>query len=781
MLRTTAAATGIVAIALLPQLPPLWLWALLLLPLGVLAMVGRLRLRLVALYLGGLYAALYGEWRLAQLLPEQLEKRDLPLNMEVVSLPEWHSANGGYYRFDARLLAGQCYSEAHCPPGRPLFRLNWYRDSPPIAGSHWLVHLRLRQPRGYASPGAFDYGRWLFARGYSGLGYVRNEPAPQPIYLNPAPGKEGMTAQSAGEPSLRQRLMLSLREVLAPYAQQGVMRALLFADREDLTPQQWQVFSATGTSHLMAISGMHIGMALSWGLVIGWLARLWVRPARWRLWATLSVGGAAALGYAWLAGFTLPTQRALIMTAVALWLLAHRRLASPWSAWCLALCLVLLWQPLAVHQAGFWMSFIAVACLILGLDGQRSRRPTWYQLVHSQAVVVVGMVPLLTVWGFGVSPWAIPANLLAIPTIALVVLPLLLLGLLGEWLPGVEPVWLWTAADWTLGALQRILATLAQFKGVWQPPLSPMAWLATLLAVILFLLPRGLPGRLLALPLLLAALFWPAERPASGRAWVHVLDVGQGLAVWVQTAGHDLLYDLGPAYESGFNTADTVVLPALHRAGVSRINSLVISHSDSDHLGDIDALLAAIDVDRGVYGERWPGQPADTPWAECHRASPWQWDGVDFRFLRAPVASDDNNNRSCVLRIDTGDAAVLLPGDIEAQREGELLRRYGDAMASDLLVAPHHGSATSSSPGFVAAVDPAVVVFSAGYKHAYGHPAAVVKRRFSRRGACALSTADHGTVSVELGDEGLSLLAWGRQRRYYWQPERAPPCLAAER
>ncbi|QQD16716.1 DNA internalization-related competence protein ComEC/Rec2 [Spongiibacter nanhainus] len=715
---------------------------------------------------GALYASLHGHWRLAQLLPAALEKQDLSLRFEIVSLPERREASGGYYRFDARLLPGQCYGDQVCPPGRPKFRLNWYTDTPPQPGSHWQAQLRLRQPRGYASPGAFDYGRWLFARGYSGLGYLRDTPAPRQI--------------RAGAASLRQQWVEQLRGALAPYANQGLMRALLFADREGISPVQWRQFSATGTSHLMAISGMHIGMVLSWGLALGWFTRLLVPHARWRLWLTLGLGAASATSYAWLAGFTLPTQRALIMAGSALLLLAQRRFASPWSAWSLALLLVLIWQPLAAHQAGFWMSFIAVACLIGGLQGMRTVGGHWQQGLRAQTVVVLGLVPVLALWGFGVSLWAIPANLIAIPAVALCILPLLIIGLIAELCPGVSAAPVWTLADQALGLMQRWLSYLAEFGGVWQAPVTGLSMLIAVVAVILLLMPRGVPGRLLALPMVVALLYWPAERPPPGRVWLHVLDVGQGLSVWAQTARHNLLFDLGPAYDSGFNTADTVVVPAIRRGGIDQLDTLVISHADTDHRGDSEALLASLPVARGVAGEPWPGQPETLPWVSCYHLPVWQWDGVVFRFLGSPLIDGGNNNRSCVLHIETGQGAALIPGDIEASREAALLARYGQDLASDLLIAPHHGSKTSSTEDFIDAVAPSVVVFSAGYKHAYGHPAEAVVARYQRRNACQINTAYSGTVTFELGDSGARVRNWSRRHRYYWEAKSSPPCAKAE-
>ncbi|CAA0108465.1 DNA internalization-related competence protein ComEC/Rec2 [Zhongshania aliphaticivorans] len=763
----TAAIVGFFAIAFAPALPS---YILLVSMLGLafslyLSWRSPYSRAILAFVLALIYAGLYGHWRVALLLPTHLSGSDFLATVEVRTAPEERSGFSRYYRFDANVSALSCTNEVlsnYCDPSlsflnHRLIQLNWYADSPPELGQVFTATLRLRQPHGYQSPGAFDYGRWMFASGYSANGHVLNPG--QVEYL----GQESSLSFN----NFRQQLITGLSDRLATYQHGSIMRALLFADRDGIDREQWQVFSRTGTSHLMAISGMHIGIVLAWGFLLGRGVGL-LLPGGNSLFTGAGIALVFAFIYAALAGFSVPTQRALIMAAVALLAFCFRRNNSMWQAYATAMLLVLSVDPLAPHRAGFSLSFAAVGVLLFAFQGRRHGHAVW-GVFQSQWVVLLGLIPLLMMWGYGLSPVSFPVNLIAIPLVTLLVLPLLFCGLI---LIGVAPSLAnmsWHAADLLIDVLLRVLAWSAQLLPQIVIPSSLAVLLLASAAILLLMLPRGVPAKYLAAIPLLTIVFSPAPRPTLGSAWVTVLDVGQGLAVFVQTHSNALLYDVGPDFSSGFNTADAVVIPALRSFGVDRLGMLILSHADKDHAGAAPALLKQIDTDELVLGESVSN--IVIPSSLCDSPRNWAWDGVQFEFLASDRGEFTGNNTSCVLKVSVGGASVLLTGDIETDIERQLLAGRHDLSAA-LLIAPHHGSNTSSSAEFISAVLPEYVVFSAGTDNHYGHPALKVMQRYDKIGARCWNTAYHGSIQFQITESSVvAQKNWGG-RRYYWQSER---------
>lgn len=719
---------------------------------------------LLALSLGATYASLVAQWRLVDMVPLALENQDLTLRLRlnVAALP---IDGDGPQRVDAQVLALVDCSPHGCPDRLGKLRLSVYGGEPTALadGSEILATVRLKRPRGYASLGAFDYGRWLFVSGYAASGYIRH-------YHIVSPG---------GDPAWRDSAIVRTWRQVQGFDYADLMLALLFGERGAMGAARWQRLTDTGTGHLLAISGMHIGMVAAWGYGLGRLLSGLLVSSLWASRLPPLLAMAMALSYGVMAGFSLPTRRALFMILPFVLASLLQRRVHAWQCLALALLGVAVLDPLAAHQPGFALSFGAVLLLFWHFQGRVYRPPRGavLTLLETQWLLGLGLLPLLAGWQFPVASAALPANMVAVPLIGGLVLPLLLLGfLLSGLLPGLA-LDLWFLADVLFKGLFAYLSLLQQWLPSGSLSGSPLVLVAAGLGALLLLRP-GLPGRLVAIVLLMPLLSGGPGRPPPGQFDLRVLDVGQGLSVIISTETHTLVYDLGPAYDSGFNTAEAVLLPGLRRLGVSRLDGLVLSHNDRDHLGGAAGLLNQMSAARIYHGELLPPELAS--WSglaqSCHLGQAWRWDGVDFRFVSAqnPGAAS-GNAASCVLLVGQGAGQALLPGDIPAAMEARLLSQLDQAA---VVVAPHHGSKTSSSPAFVSTTRPQWVVYSAGYKHAYGHPAATVAARYRRLGARCWLTGEQGSVALRLSPLGVVDAAPWRRGPFYWQSARSAQCPA---
>jgi competence protein ComEC len=549
-----------------------------------------------------------------------------------------------------------------------------------------------------------------------------------------------------------------------------LLLALAVGARHQLVDSDWRVLRHTGTSHLLAISGLHITLAASFGFLLGRLALLLGAPA-WLPWLSAALLGSV---YAALSGFGLPANRALIMLLLYTILLLGRREYSGFELLGIAAIGILLAEPLAVFQAGFWLSFTAVAVLIhasrlLALQEQSITPAStgWRNLLSSAGMALrlqFTLVAALALPGaifFGelslLAPWV---NLLAIPLFSIVVVPLLLLALL---LLPVLPVlagWLLTRLDMVLQLGFAVLTALSEWRFATVPLFDAglPELLCAALAVVLLLAPAGIPGRRCAIFLLVPVCFG-FRSPLNDELLIDVLDVGHGLAVVVRAGPHTLLYDTGPSWRGG-DAGASVVLPALRRLGVTHLSALIVSHSDSDHAGG----LASIQTE-------WPElRPYN-----CTTGNGWHWSwpgssgAAVFTVLHPqPAHRWSDNNGSCVLQIDYAGSRVLLPGDIEAPAESALLAANRLATA-DLVLLPHHGSLTSSTPRFVTAVAPHFAVASVAWRNHWGFPKTDVVTRWRTVGTCVLSTGDSGALRFSMGSNGLLLDRVWRERS--WQPQ----------
>ena len=770
-----AGCVGIGLVAWLPRLPPWWLLAAAgLLLLGCWRRRSqRRRWPIIALaaLLGVAWGSGYGHRISDSLLPVDLELQPLYLHGRVIDLIETREAFGRpAQRFLFRVEHCFLDDESDCPVTLRTVQLTAYRQLDIHSGERWQVRAKLKRPHGLANPGGFDFESWQVQRNISAVGSLS--------------GREHIRLEAAGYFSIhhwRARLRDHLQQRLAAYESGPLLMALLVADDAGITRAQWQLFRDTGTIHLFVVSGSHI--AITGGLV-WWLAQLWRRTpwssgSRREHMVCALPALLVALVYALLAGMGLPIQRALIMFGTLLLATTLRRNTRFADVLLLALLLVLLHDPLAARDAGCWFSFAAVSALALAVSGTFGGgidKPHWGWL-RAQWLVFVACVPILMLIGGQLSLLSLPANIFAIPLTSLLTLPLAFIALLSEPIAPAIADGCWQAADFSLRVLLLYLQRLHEpfSSSVWPLVTNPLTLIFAALAVALLLLPRGVPGRSLALVFLLP-LLWPRlTQVPEGSLRATVIDVGQGLSVLIQTREHRLLYDTGPAFGSGATAAEMSVLPLLRQFGVSSLDRLMVSHRDSDHAGGVEAVLTSLPTQSVWVGERLYVDPQNIKAPlDCQAGQHWRWNGVDFTVLSPDLPAADapararGNNRSCVLLIVAGDSALLLAGDIERDVEQYLLEQNRLRPLS-LLVAPHHGSRSSSTPEFVYATQPELVVFSAGYRNAFGHPHPRVIERYTAVGSRLFNTAVSGALTVEMDPTGVvDVTEYRRERRHYW-------------
>lgn len=670
-------------------------------------------------------------------LADSLAGSDFDVIGTVVKLPRQRK---GVTRFRLRVDQARLDGRAFKLDGD--LNLAWYRKPGRALRTceRWQLHLRLKPPRAMLNPGGRDSERQALQAGVVAVGYVRND---------------GTNQRLSGDPwcidRLRGRISAAIAAQLGDSPAVPLLQALAVGDKRGLSDHDWQVARVAGVSHLLAISGFHIGVAALLGM---WLAGLLWRGVRhhgqpWprQIWQALA-GFSVALVYALLAGMSLPTQRALIMIGVVCLARIWRRGSSPLNSLSLALMAVLIVYPLAVLSAGLWLSFAGVTFLLLGLVSESGWKSWFTQLGRAQGLMTVALLPL-TVWFFGqASVLGAPANLVAVPLVSLLVVPLTLLGsvawLFSAQLAGV----LWQLAAWLMLGLWHALEYVTAWP-VAQWYLPQASWLSLILAMLgaLWLLaPRGLPARWLGLLLFLPLLLPQSDLPSAGGFRVTMLDVGQGLSVVVRTRHHTLLYDAGARYPSGFDLGKAVVIPALHAQGVRQLDMLMVSHGDNDHAGGAPAVA-----------RMWPAaellgsEPERThlPLSFCRSGQHWRWDGVSFEVMHPDDAwPQGSNDGSCVLLVSGASGRMLLTGDISRLVEPVVAQRIG-AGPPLVLLAPHHGSKTSSSEPFLHRLAPAMALVSAGWHNRFGHPAAQVVKRYRRDHIRLYNTAESGAVIVD--------------------------------
>jgi len=750
-----------------PQLPPGWvLWSALLVALLIwwrCRNPGRLA---AALVIGMALCALHAASALALWWPLESKREDVLIEGQVVGLPVHEPARTQF------VFKIADHADIPEPLRGQRVRLSWYdargqdtdvRRLEVQPGSHWRLSARLRPPRGLRNPGVADAERQAMARRLASTGYVRSS---EPLER---------LAEGQGIDHWRDTVAARIDTVVERKSARFV-RALSIGDTRGLSDHDWEALRATGLTHLVAISGFHVGMVGAFFALLAsgawWLlpklARRWPRPQ-----AAAVIALLASIGYATAAGWELPTVRTVLMIAVLALARLLRRSSTVIQALAWAGIAVVVFDPMAVVFAGFWLSFAGVAWLAWCLPDV-GRTSLVKGLLASQWVATLGLLPL-TVILFGQASLAGPlANLVAIPWWSLVVVPLAILGTGLDALVSGSGDWAWRAAAWAFDLSWPLFEWLAgSVLSLWWLP-EPR-WFAlplALLAAFWMLLPRGIPGRALA-ALLWLPLLWPDRKlPAPGELDITVLDVGQGLSVLLRTARHSVLYDTGPAVPDGYDAGERVVVPSLHALGVRRLDAIIISHGDLDHVGGFEAVRRRFPAPV-VFAPRHDRPNSDA--APCLAGSHWQMDGVRFSFVHPDLhfpALRDRNVSSCVLRVETDHGAVLLPGDISAVVERLLVHRAPESVRADVVLAAHHGSKHSSDPLFITATRARHALISAGHGNAFGHPHPDVVMRWEAFGTKVHGTPDTGALRIRIGADGVDVQGERQRRRRFWDAGR---------
>lgn len=754
----------------LPRLPaPAWL-VVVVLALSVL-LVGRHRAAreagdfsiataLLAAVLGIVWSWGHAAVRLADDLPLALEGRDLTVRGFIASLPD--SKVDPQFVFDVVDAAADV-------PAR--LRLTWYRaPSTPRPGEQWQLTVRLKRRNGFANPGGFDYEGHLFREGLGAVGYVRDDGGNRRLQV---------TTHSYAIEQARAWIGSRIAAAVGDHPMLGVLQGLAIGDTSAMQAEQWRVFAATGTTHLMAISGLHIGMVAMLAAWAGGCIVRWRRAQPLGLTAMhgqVLAGLSAAVIYSVLAGLSIPTQRTLVMLCIYFGLRWWRRTLAIGRSLGLALIIILLLDPFATLAVGAWLSFVAVLVILMATSGRLVREGVIASFSRVQWAVTIGLIPVLLLSFGNLSLVAPVANVLAIPLFTLLIVPTVLVGTLAAMIDPALGAPLLRLPLLLLDAGWPVLEWLArQPLAVWHAPHPSLPIFVALVAgVLLLTLPAIWPLRLTGALLCLPMLFYRAPTPAPGAFELTVLDVGQGLAAVVRTHSRTLVYDTGPAYPSGRSAAELAVLPFLRYRDVRSIDMLMVSHGDQDHSGGLSELLAGLPARAVSVGPSVAEAPPTG--VGCERGQQWQWDGVSFTVLHPEGHSgeqtfpESGNNSSCVLLIQGREASALLTGDIEADAERQLLERGLPRVT--VVVAPHHGSDTSSSPLFVAAVRPDVTIFSTGYRNRWNFPRPAVVSRWREQGARSYDTSASGAVTVVIEPQMDATKVQVREQRHtqrrYW-------------
>ncbi len=749
--------------------------------------------------LGGTWAATIGAQRVADGWPSAYEGIDVIATGYVANMPSL----GTQSQRMQFVIEGNDVDTAL--NGKTVL-LSWYYGSFIMQpAQRYRLTFRAKQRHGGLNPGGFDYELWLVSRGIAATGYIRDK-ANAPLDLD---------TQTASFLPQVERIRARVRERLFATAPtpDGARwaAALALGDQRSLSDVDWQRYNATGTGHLLAVSGTHITLIAA---LLAWLAARWWQSKPQRLLRLpvqtlrLNVMLVSSGIYALIAGWALPAQRTVLMLAVVWWSLRLMARPAAWHVMASSAAVALVFDPMAVISPSFWLSYGAVAVLIAielrasvsQILSNPEQAPTvkksdwqikWNVIknaARSQLLLTLALVPLGAVFFNQISVVSPLANAVAIPIMGWVSTPLALLAALLSLLWGGMAAAFMQAllavqhgVDWVLDAL------------LWLPysqlrvPTTPLLWAAfgLLCAVGCALLHKiwrviSMTGVLVyVVGAFVFANFYNAPNDAQLSWRVVFLDVGQGSAVAVHSQGKTLLFDAGPRYSADSDGAARVIVPYLHAAGVQRIDHVILSHADEDHTGGTRSLLA-----RMAIGQWWHSLSAVHPLLRalpttqlpCEAGKRLQWAGLQLHWLHPPAAINHNDHKtnavSCVLRIsDTasgGKTTVLLTGDIEAQQEAELIARNASDLAAQIVMAPHHGSKTSSTPAFLQAVNPLHVVMQNGYRNRYGHPHPNVSQRYLDAGITQWRSDLDGAVVLDVQSDGFNLFSWRTQAQRYW-------------
>ncbi|WP_431289133.1 DNA internalization-related competence protein ComEC/Rec2 [Roseateles chitinivorans] len=744
------------------------------LPFARVAKVQWLTWSLLAALAGFGLTAARAEARLSDMPSVEQAGQVMTLTGRVDSLPQRTAGIGGVEGWRFILDVDPAATASTAAPPRVL--LSCYQmPTPPRAGERWRLDVKLRRPHGLMNPHGFDQALWMLDQDLPAAGSCRSK------------GQERLESGGFSVDGLRQSMRDAIDRQLSERSDRrgaGVLAALSLGDQGAVNAADWALYRDAGVSHLLSVSGLHVTM-FAWlaGAAAGWAwrrsARLCLRLPAPR--AAMWIGAVAAWLYALFSGWGVPSQRTVgLLVILALLRQAGARWPWPMSLFAAAagVCAA---DPWALTQAGFWLSFCAVA-LLMAADHRAD--PGWRGALrnawHTQWVVTLGLAPLTLLLFQQLSIVGLIANAFAIPLVSYVITPLAMLGAL------CPP--LWTLGAWCVALMNAMLEALRVLPmAVWHLPWPP-AWTLALGLIGGAALAMPWPWRLRAGGLALCLpMLWPVTfRPGPGQFELWLPDVGQGGAAILRTQGHTMVFDAGPSWGPGSDAGQRVLLPLLRGLGERYLDLLMVSHADQDHAGGAASLLAALPVERRLGAV--PGGEG------CRRGQRWTWDGVRFEVLW-PIAESEPgesgaagqkrkavkpNAGSCVLRVEAAGRRVLLTGDVEAPQEARLVREDGEEeLRSEVLVVPHHGSRTSSTTAFVRTVAPRVAAVQSGYLNRFGHPKPDVVARYVAVGALLLNTVDCGAWLWRSDRWSSPIEDCERaKRRRYWL--RLPPGIASE-
>ena len=760
---------GILLLQQFSTLPALfWSWALIFVIVIPFIPKHLHKTKLILLFsIGFLWALLRAHWVLDVALPAEIQGKDILVTGVVASIPLDDKRKRRFeFNIETMEFKGKNI------PSIGKVRISWYgkrgkKNKVKVkAGQRWQFWLRLKQPHGFMNPGGFDYEGWLYSKKIRATGYVR-------INYKKKQYAKKLDEQASGYSMLvlRQALYDKLNKITSDKNYGGILVALAMGERTGISKEQWNVFRATGTSHLVAISGLHVGLLAGFIFLI--IQRLW--PYCGSVALRLASPRAAAIGaltvaafYAALSGFAVPAQRALIMLSVVMLSIFWRHKVQSSQVLSFALLSVLLLDPVAVLSPGFWLSFAAVTIISIAALGRLTLDKSWRTWGRLQWRISLVLIPLLVFLFQQASLISPITNLVAIPVVSFLVVPFVLFATsITSFAPEFATV-IFSFTDSILKFLWWFLSYLAdtpisQWYGV-KPDILSLC-LASL-GFVLLLTPKGWPVKYFGL-FLLIPLLWPnIDKVQHGEAEITLLDVGQGLAVVVRTEQHSLVFDTGPKFSSSFDTGSAVVIPFIRQKNIKQLDMLVVSHKDNDHRGGLGSIQQELAIDRLIssYGEKG-SEP-------CYDGQQWNWDGVLFEILNPSdsVTYKKRNNGSCVLKVSAGGKSVLLSADIEKKAEKWLVDEQSEKLKSTYLVAPHHGSKTSSSSRFLDAVNPDYILIPVGFRNRYRMPHSTVLQRYRARNIPIIETYRSGAISVKIGQKTIKKLPeqYRKNSQKYW-------------
>lgn len=699
-----------------------------------------------AFVLGLAWSTYYASNILAWGLQNEMESKPLVISGYISSLPQ--SDQWGA-RFEFKINELQFQNKIEYP--NAYVRLSWKINSEIIklrVGDKWHLHVKLKRIHGIRSPGAFDFEAWALQKAIRANGYViantENRLISHHIYKYPIA-------------RFRQYLQIKIHELSPKTPTSHWLMSLIIGERQGISQEDWRILRNTGTNHLMAIAGLHIGIIAGFmHLFVSWI---WRRIPRLVLFKPAAeIGACASLFIAFIysevSGFSIPAQRACLMLSIIILATLSKRVIQSWTAWSLALLIVLLINPLSILTESFWLSFCTLALIIIGMQGRLSPSGVWWKWGRVQWVIAIGLIPITLFFYQEFSLVSFIANSIAIPWLGFAILPFCFLSSIILLISPQVAHLLLLIADKSLASLWKFLAFMANMELATWHVYIPSIGLFFLMMVgfCILLLPAGVRGKWIGIIWILPVILNKPLTPNRNDFWLTILDVGQGLAIVVQTKNHLMIYDAGPNYNGHMDMGEDVIIPYLKTQNIKKIDKLIISHGDNDHIGGAQALIHAFPINeiQTSVPEKFKINTSHS----CLAGESWKWDNVNFTFLY-PNKNQLHlgNDSSCVLKINNRKHAVLLTGDIEKSAEKYLVSQNQNILKSDILIVPHHGSKTSGLAEFIALVHPKIVVYAIGYKNRYHFPHPNIFEAYKKINSIPFDTVTSGAIIFKITND----------------------------